>query len=82
MADDTRGRFRERIRSLIASGSEGRHAAPVIHIGKFGEAQGLGGAIFVLALESAPSVAPLQHEPDSRSMRPKRNPLRLESWLT
>ena len=30
MADDTRGRFRERIRSLIASGSEGRHAAPVI----------------------------------------------------
>ncbi len=44
MADDTRGRFRERIRSLIASGSEGRHAAPVIHIGKFGEAQGLGGA--------------------------------------
>ncbi|MDP8951304.1 MAG: hypothetical protein M3N18_03525 [Actinomycetota bacterium] len=30
MADDTRGLFRERIRSLIASGSEGRHAAPVI----------------------------------------------------
>ena len=44
MADDTRGRFQERIRSLIASGSEERHAAPVIHIGKFGEAQGLGGA--------------------------------------
>ena len=30
MADDTRGRFRERVRSLIASASEGRHAAPVI----------------------------------------------------
>ena len=30
MADDTRGRFRERIRSLIASASEGRHAAPEI----------------------------------------------------
>jgi hypothetical protein len=31
MADETRGRFRERIRSLIASGSEGQRAAPVIH---------------------------------------------------
>ena len=31
MADDTRGRFRERIRSLIASASEGRHAASAIH---------------------------------------------------
>ena len=31
MADDTRGRFRERIGSLIASRSEGRHAAPLIH---------------------------------------------------
>jgi hypothetical protein len=30
MADDTRGRFRERIRSLIASGSEGQHVAPLI----------------------------------------------------
>ena len=30
MAGDTRGRFREQIRSLIAGGSEGRHAAPVI----------------------------------------------------
>jgi hypothetical protein len=30
MADDTRGRFRERVRSLIASASEGRHAAPEI----------------------------------------------------
>jgi len=30
MADDARGRFRERVRSLIASGSEGGHAAPVI----------------------------------------------------
>ena len=30
MADDTRERFRERIRSLIASASEGRHAAPEI----------------------------------------------------
>jgi len=30
MADDTRGRFRERIGSLIASGSEGRHAAPEV----------------------------------------------------
>jgi hypothetical protein len=31
MVDDTRGRFRERIRSLIAAGgSEGRHAPPVI----------------------------------------------------
>src|SRR5215203_4002030 len=28
--DETRGRFRERIRSLIASASEGRHAAPEI----------------------------------------------------
>jgi hypothetical protein len=27
MADDTRGRFRERIRSLIAGGSEGGQAA-------------------------------------------------------
>ena len=31
MADDTQGRFRERIRSLIAGGAEGEHAAPVIH---------------------------------------------------
>jgi hypothetical protein len=31
MADDARGRFRERVRSLIASASEGQHAAPVIH---------------------------------------------------
>ena len=30
MADDTRERFRERVRALIASGSEGRQAAPVI----------------------------------------------------
>ena len=30
MADDTRERFRERVRSLIASASEGRHATPVI----------------------------------------------------
>jgi len=30
MADDTRGRFRERIRSLIASASEGRRAGTQI----------------------------------------------------
>ncbi len=31
MADDTRGRFRERVRSLIAGGSEGQGAGTDVH---------------------------------------------------
>ena len=51
MADDTRGRIRERVRSLIASGSEGRHAPPVIRraaVEAIGASLGMGAGVACL----------------------------------